>query len=777
MPSDPNRRELFCRHLGINIINADGSRIAKHHFHAEAFRDDGRFIEICSHELGLALGYTKSDEVPGMSDGSFYHVPNVSAVEFKGFLISSSTLTAEERSRPAVELARVNVQEEAKAKLEQEVKIAAEGRRKEVADKIEETKRENDEIRANPMIGIRKLAALRDEINSLHKKEQERENNLRSLEIHVKSAEADRLEAKALLQILEGNHENMKALYGREFKAYMKAKSDACMHTDGSSDCSTAASFVKAGVSRFTLMSAAFHVLNPAAAEYFFGMRSFPEMMIYYETFFPGKKATTMHDVVKNDASKSYDSTIFMSDFESWCISIMTIKTGWEQTAMGYVWGRDQSTISAYLTSWRKRIKWCGDQMAILNVNIAWVKAEQPSTYDDVGLIDNISFVLDGKDIQWDTIRGNALIAGLQYSDKSSGSAARIITFSGKCGIVLEFTCPFFGRASETAIMKLWGSYRNKEVPLESWKFVQLLSVPENEPLDQALPEGHKNADIKGDGVKTKLIRGMSNYASSRASAQAVTDKRMSEAAADEAAATKGKANVPIVAAFRKKYYDLKAHKDDMKKKKLNSAWSIADIEACQQRELADHPFQTRQSTLEHFTLHERFRIRFEAGDLKPNLFSFYLWVMVAERHAILRHLGSSMVLPSWAPDSGPLPRLFPRLQKFPKNTKGLGDKGFHKDQFNMPNHNEIHTPIRLDGRLQYTNSEIKEGKINKTNRYTCEVVYSRVTDCKLLRDRLPRWHFRNLIMANSWAHGRANLQQPLLKPKLWDFYINHFNN
>ena len=501
LPSDQYRRELFCRHLGINSINAaDGSRIAKHHFHAEAFLD-GRLIEICSHALGLALGYTKSDEVPGRTDGSFYHVPNVSAVEFKGFLTSSSALTAEERSRPAVELARLNVQEEAKAKLEQEVKIATEGRRKEVADRIEETKKENDEIRANPMIGIRKLAALRDEINILEEDKQERENNLRSLEIHVKSAEADRLEAKALLQSLEDNHEKMNALYGREFNVYMKAKKDACRHTDGSSDCSSAASFVMAGISRYTLTSVLFHELNPAAAEYFFGMRSFAEMIIYYETFFPGKKATTMHHVVKNDASKSYDSTIFISEFESWCISIMTIKTGWEQTAMGFVWGRDQSTISAYLTSWRKRIKWCGDQMAILNVNLAWVKAEQPSTYDDVGLIDNISFVVDGKDIQLDTIRGNALIAGLQYSDKSSGSAARIITFSGKCGIVLEFTCPFFGRASETAIMKLWGSYRNKEVPLESWKFVQLLSVPENEPLYQALPEGHKNADIKGDGV------------------------------------------------------------------------------------------------------------------------------------------------------------------------------------------------------------------------------------------------------------------------------------
>ena len=101
-----------------------------------------------------------------------------------------------------------------------------------------------------------------------------------------------------------------------------------------------------------------------------------------------------------------------------------------------------------------------------------------------------------------------------------------------------------------------------------------------------------------------------------------------------------------------------------------------------------------------------------------------------------------------------------------------LADKGFYKDALSMPNFNKMVTPIRMDGRDQYTNTEIKEGIRIKKNRYTCEVVYSRVTDCKLLRDRIPRWHFRNIFMTNAWAHGRANLQQPLLRPKLWDAYL-----
>ncbi len=122
----------------------------------EAFREDGRLIEICPHDLGIKLGYTQHDEVPGRTDGSFYHVPNVSALEFKGFLISSSPLTSEERIRPAEEAALADAvaaladaEAEKKAELEEEVKKANEARRKEVADKIEETKMENDAIREN----------------------------------------------------------------------------------------------------------------------------------------------------------------------------------------------------------------------------------------------------------------------------------------------------------------------------------------------------------------------------------------------------------------------------------------------------------------------------------------------------------------------------------------------------------------------------------------------------------------------------------------------------
>ena len=77
----------------------------------------------------------------------------------------------------------------------------------------------------------------------------------------------------------------MKASYGKEFARYMKDKKDACRHTDGGSGSEEAASFVQNGVSRITLTSGEFHIINPEAANYFYGFPTWKETKVYYELF------------------------------------------------------------------------------------------------------------------------------------------------------------------------------------------------------------------------------------------------------------------------------------------------------------------------------------------------------------------------------------------------------------------------------------------------------------------------------------------------------------
>ncbi len=119
-----------------------------------------------------------------------------------------------------------------------------------------------------------------------------------------------------------------------------------------------------------------------------------------------------------------------------------------------------------------------------------------------------------------------------------------------------------------------------------------------------------------------------------------------------------------------------------------------------------------------------------------------------------------------------PLPRLWPRLAKIPPGKYILADKGFCKDSVYFPNRNIIYTPILLESRSQYTRGEIAYGRRVKKNRYSCETVFSRVTDVSILVETIPRGKMRWINDACDWAHGRANLQQPLLYPKNWDVYI-----
>ena len=122
------------------------------------------------------------------------------------------------------------------------------------------------------------------------------------------------------------------------------------------------------------------------------------------------------------------------------------------------------------------------------------------------------------------------------------------------------------------------------------------------------------------------------------------------------------------------------------------------------------------------------------------------------------------------------LPRLWPKLAKIPPDTKTLADKGFVKDSVYFPNRNMMVTPMLLQSREQYAKEDIFIGRRVKKNRYTCETVFSRVTDVSILTDKIPRYKMRHIQEACDWAHGRANLQQPLLKPKNWNAYLDSLN-
>jgi hypothetical protein len=173
----------------------------------------------------------------------------------------------------------------------------------------------------------------------------------------------------------------------------------------------------------------------------------------------------------------------------------------------------------------------------------------------------------------------------------------------------------------------------------------------------------------------------------------------------------------------------------------------------------------------------ERLHLAFEKGDLSRCILSFYLDHYTKKRRKLLHHMGSHMSEDDWDDPLTPMPPLPIGLTMIPKGWKVLADKGFVGTSRMYPNMNEVSTPIRPTGRKEsggrYHSAEVKGNRGKCKLRYTCEVVFARVTLEEILRDVIPYQHLSVLPHAHAWAHGYVNLLAPLRPPGNSNYFEN----
>lgn len=528
------------------------------------------------------------------------------------------------------------------------------------------------------------------------------------------------------------------------------------------------------GLCRLNLTSADYHAYHRNDAAYYYGKRSFDDVRQYFQDLHHPLEATTMHDDPKFTKIPNHD--IAFTQFEKYLVALQYFHRSFPITHLAKIWGRTGKTIGKYLKEWAPRIGQAGLCMSMLDCNAAWIKYELPEEYVEVSM-EKVAAVVDGKDVGTATLRSSTLLHRLQWSDKVSGSAGRGLTFSSKIGVILEHTGLWMGRVSETALMKLWGASCG-EVPLQQWAQGSATTVEEEgRPTPPPPPR--------------QTLKVFSKYLSK---SKKKTELEEREAAVDGQEGGVGcvdvKPSLPLLTNIKTWFFQRIADLELSDAGGAVDPLSTAGITAAQVEHVHKHnPYRSRATTLAHFETHERLHRSYTDGRLLPCILSYYLDFFASDRLLILRHLGSSLTRdevsegvsegdPMTMEEGGihplpPLPKLWPRLAKFPVGFSLSGDKGFHRDAASLPNQNLIHTPVRLDGRKQNTRGESEHGRRVKKNRYTSEVVYSRVTDVSILCDIVPRERMRYLGHAWNWAHGRANLQQPLLKPLNWKAYLD----
>ena len=160
--------------------------------------------------------------------------------------------------------------------------------------------------------------------------------------------------------------------------------------------------------------------------------------------------------------------------------------------------------------------------------------------------------------------------------------------------------------------------------------------------------------------------------------------------------------------------------------------------------------------------LHETY----EGKKLKKCLLSMYLKLIEHHRVRMIDELEKFRDGLSDTP-----PKIPRRMAKLPAIFKILADRGFDGDSLSYPHVNVVVTPEFLgkddDGnwRKQFTLGELERDRSICELRYTCEVVFSRVTTEKLLAGIIPYGQLAFIDHAHCSAHAQTNLRKPLKMP------------
>ena len=135
---------------------------------------------------------------------------------------------------------------------------------------------------------------------------------------------------------------------------------------------------------------------------------------------------------------------------------------------LSLIFCRNRTSIRIYVTYGAARWGEAGENLSILELTKEYLDHERPQIFTDANHI-----TVDADFMTADPKQNSAIKKGM-WSDKVAHAGVRICTWSTPSGLTFEHTPAFMARATETAIVSLWGSF---------WVVVPLSKVPEVKPV------------------------------------------------------------------------------------------------------------------------------------------------------------------------------------------------------------------------------------------------------------------------------------------------------
>ena len=257
------------------------------------------------------------------------------------------------------------------------------------------------------------------------------------------------------------------------------------------------------GLQRMTILTTAFHSSNPSLCNHLFGFRTFAEYRVYCTILFP--------DLTLVSAATNLDS---INEWEKCSMTLMKFRRRMSNQILAAIWNRGRTVIGKYVLEWSVRWGRAAENMTDLDLSTEYLNSERPQIFCDADQRE-VAVLVDGKDFMINDPKKNSAIKRATWSDKVHHSAGRLITWSTPAGLIVEVTPLFLGRATESAIVSLWGSYYGvvplstvPKIPPPPMHFVKTENYKENGSLFSSLIRNERrrgnalddNADVVLNG-------------------------------------------------------------------------------------------------------------------------------------------------------------------------------------------------------------------------------------------------------------------------------------
>ena len=576
----------------------------------------------------------------------------------------------------------------------------------------------------------------------------------------------------------------------KERKAAKKAKASYDARKRSASPANTPdANFIikNLGLCRQSLLDKTWHSKFPNASRDLLNFESFNDCLGYVCIFFPQLKDELANlDCV--GAAEYVSKKRRLTQLEHCILCRLSSKTGATDKLIGLIYGILKSAVSKIKAKWMPKWGYAGKMLTDLEPYDDYVDNERPDAYDENDLPD-VGTQCDGKDFLCESFRRSSSLNRAQYSSKMKAAAFRCITWSSPCGLVWAVTPLVLARLTENALVHWYGEFKDKDekyVPISKSDWAESLEEEEEEEEeDDSGQDGDDSND--NDATEETMVFSIervdddpdisplnqSDDDNDDDDDDDDNDERIKECYDDmevddmSLSGESGDGDEDE----EDRCVDLDGELDKFdeeicgmnKNKKLISKdlLRIDEIKAMAQKVLNSGPDRNGKAKLEQLEMLQELHMAYEDCRLKKCLLSMYLKLTLHHREELIKKLKKY--------SDGKLdepPKIPRRLAKLSRKFKVLADRGFAGDNLSYPNFNMVVTPEFCDKKTkQLTLGQLERDRKICELRYTCEVVFSRVTTEKMLSGVIPYSVFAHIENAHCWAHAQANLRMPLQPP------------